>query len=214
MSKTVVASLVSLTLGTAGGFLIGYFVSKNKFEAKADKEIQAVRDAYEKHFQKKEEQQAQPSNKPIIQDVEKHPEPINDEGKVDYSKLYPTGDDTPKDKTIPEEVVIKSNKPRKKPQTNRFLILSPQDYSDSMLESVTLYYYADRVLTDIDGNIIHDVNGTVGPEALSTFGRYLEDTVYVRDVDKSLDYEIVWDNRTYAQVYDRQGDKVPLPEDK
>lgn len=217
MSKTVIASLASLVVGVGAGFAVGYFVTKGKYEAKADKEIQAVRNAYEKHFNKKKEADAidlpaPQINKPVIQGVEK-PIEASEGKKIDYSKLYPTGSDKPEDPTIPEEVVIKSNKPRPKPKTNRFIILSPQDYSDSAFESVTLYYYADKVLADIDNNIIHDVNGTVGPEALSTFGRYLEDTVYVRDVDKSIDYEIIWDNRTYAQVNDRLGDKVPLPED-
>ena len=218
MSKTLIASLAGLAVGTGVGFAIGFFVTKNKCESKADKEIQAVRNAYEKHFAKKKEAEgieppAPKVNKPVIQGVEKPKDDTHEGKKVDYSKLYPTGSDKPEDPTIPEEVVIKSNKPRQKPKTNRFIILSPQDYSDSAFESVTLYYYADKVLADIDNNVIHDVNGTVGPEALSTFGRYLEDTVYVRDVDKSIDYEIIWDNRTYSQVNDKSGDRVPLPEE-
>ena len=67
-------------------------------------------------------------------------------------------------------------------------------------------------MADDNGNIIHNVNEVVGPEALSTFGRYLDDTVYVKDDTKKIDYEIIWDARKYASVNKFFGDDT-LSED-
>ena len=66
----------------------------------------------------------------------------------------------------------------------------------------TLYYLNDNnVLTDEDNNKIDDVYGYIGNCNLKdTFEKYGEDTLYIRNDDKYVDYEIINTN-SYINDY-------------
>ena len=67
-------------------------------------------------------------------------------------------------------------------------------------ETIGLIYYEDGVLVDDDNHQIDDVENTVGRSSLNRFGEYEEDTVYVRNERRKVDYEICRDVRTYEEV--------------
>ena len=52
-SKTLVASLVSLMLGVAGGIVGGYFFAKNKYLKQADKEVESVKNSLKEYYERK-----------------------------------------------------------------------------------------------------------------------------------------------------------------
>lgn len=80
-------------------------------------------------------------------------------------------------------------------------VISPEDYDDIQdYNKVTLTYYADKILADDYDNVIEDVENTVGRASLETFGKYEEDTVFVRNDAKCTDYEITLDTRTFSDV--------------
>lgn len=212
MNKTLIGSFVGLLLGAAAGGFAGYFYGKNKYLAIAEKEIDSVKKVYEKHF----------SNTPITNSDEQTntdskiskpiPAPLIDPEKETYQKyagMYNGNNDKPKIGSV--KSTIKTDKPSKKSVKTPYVI-TPDEYQLSDYESETLIWYSDKILADADGNVIHNINEIVGPEALSTFGRYLDDTVYVRDDSKKIDYEIIWDARKYASVNKLDGDKT-LSED-
>lgn len=212
MNRTLLGSFIGLLLGAAVGGVAGYFYSKNKYLVMAEKEIESVKKVYEKHF----------SNPPIINSEEESnttpkiskpiPAPLIDPEKETYQKyagMYSGDGDRPKVGSV--KSTIKTDKPSKKPVKTPYVI-TPDEYQLSDYESETLIWYSDKILADADGNVIHNINEVVGPEALSTFGRYLDDTVYVRDDSKKIDYEIIWDARKYASVNKLDGDKT-LSED-
>lgn len=205
-TKSALVTLSSLVLGFASGMAVGYYVSKNRFQELADKEIESVRKVYEKHFKKDAQEESAPkSNRP-------KPAPLKDqEAYKNYAEQY-KGSDKEVIAPIPKKSIQSPPKVVKKTNTTPYVI-SPEQYNESEYEADTLIYYSDKVLSDSDGNIIHNVNEVIGPEALSTFGRYLDDTVYVRDDNKKIDYEIIWESRTYKAVNNLAGDKVPLDED-
>ena len=59
---------------------------------------------------------------------------------------------------------------------------------------------ADGVLADDMDEIIEDVDEVVGEDSLNHFGEFEEDSVYVRNDERKCDYEILRDNRNYADV--------------
>ena len=65
---------------------------------------------------------------------------------------------------------------------------------------MSLTYYADNVLAYDDDSVITNVDKVVGKGSLNTFGEYEDDSVFVRDDDKKIDYEILRDTRTYSDV--------------
>lgn len=210
-TKSVLITFSSLVLGFASGMAVGYYVSKNRFQELADKEIESVKRVYEKHFKKDVQKESTPKNNASKQDQLKEALLKDKESYKNYAEQY-KGSDKEIIAPIPKKSIKTPPKVVKKTNTTPYVI-SPEQYNESEYEADTLIYYSDKVLADSDGNIIHNVNEVIGPEALSTFGRYLNDTVYVRDDNKKIDYEIIWESRTYAAVNDLAGDRVPLDED-
>lgn len=77
--------------------------------------------------------------------------------------------------------------------------ISPDEFKElDGYTAVSLTYFADGVLADENGIIIDDVEEMVG-DALSRFGEYEEDAVYVRNDAKRCDYEVLLDEREYAE---------------
>ena len=115
---------------------------------------------------------------------------------TDYTKSYVTSakDVVPNIGAINEANVAEHN-------DVYIYIITPEEFNDSDYEVQTLWYYADKVLTDDSYNIIHDINGLIGKDAL----RMLEhnediDAVYVRNDKQRLDYEILQEARYYKDV--------------
>lgn len=209
-TRNIVISATCLIIGSVGGFFAGYYFSKNKYLAIAEKEIASVKKVYENHFNKQEqpevvESKPIPPKRPI-------PVPLVDPEKEEYKNyagMYGKESSEPIGK--PSKTSIGTPKIPKKTSPKLPHVITPEEFRDSELEAETLIWYSDKILADSDGRIIHNPNEVIGPEALSTFGRYMDDTVYVRDEDKKIDYEIIWDARKYSSVH-KSGDGA-LPSD-
>ena len=57
-----------------------------------------------------------------------------------------------------------------------------------------------HILTDEDDEIVEDIEDKIGFDALSHFGEYEEDSVFVRNDRIKCDYEILLDQRKYSEV--------------
>ena len=79
-------------------------------------------------------------------------------------------------------------------------VISPKEFDEEGYETISLTYYADGVLADEQNFPIEDIEDTVGNDALNSFGEYEDDSVFVRDDDKGIDYEILLDNRKYSEL--------------
>ena len=80
-------------------------------------------------------------------------------------------------------------------------VIPPDEYGiEDDYDLIELIYYADGVLVD-DGNYpIEDVDETVGPEALDSFGEWEDDEVYVRNDERKCYYNILRDNSNYSDL--------------
>ena len=77
-------------------------------------------------------------------------------------------------------------------------VISPEEFGEMYdYEKISLTYFADGVLADDADEAIEDVDEIVGSDALNHFGEYEDDSVYVRDDRKMVDYEILLDTRNY-----------------
>lgn len=80
-------------------------------------------------------------------------------------------------------------------------VISPYDFGElDGYSQVELTYYADGTLEDEDYNIITDADELIGPKALTTFGEYEDDAVFVRNERLCADFQILKDYRTYEQA--------------
>ena len=79
-------------------------------------------------------------------------------------------------------------------------VIPPESFGEIGYETESLTYYADKVLVDEIGNVIKDIDNTVGINSLETFGEYEDDSVFVRNDILKKDYEILLDYRTYTDA--------------
>lgn len=122
----------------------------------------------------------------------------------------PTQDETPNDSNnmVQYNKIIKSagyseeeKKKEDKYMESPYVIAADEFAEIDGFDTVTLYCYADGVLTDENDEVIEDVEGTVGEDSLRTFEVDGYDSVFVRNIEKQTDYEILRDKRRYSDIY-------------
>lgn len=80
-------------------------------------------------------------------------------------------------------------------------VITPEQYEDNVdYTKVSLTWYNDEVLEDDWGNVL-DPDDVIGSDALKTFGQYEKDSIFVRDDDEQIDYEVLLDTRSYKETY-------------
>lgn len=80
-------------------------------------------------------------------------------------------------------------------------VIPPEEFGEfDEYETISLTYYADKVLADDMDEIVEDVDYVVGTDSLTHFGEYENDSVFVRNDRLKADYEILLDSRNYYDV--------------
>ena len=80
-------------------------------------------------------------------------------------------------------------------------VISPYDFGElDDYAQIELTYYLDGVLEDEDYHIVTDVDELIGPSALTSFGEYEDDSVFVRNDRLRTDFQILKDYRTYKEA--------------
>ena len=82
-------------------------------------------------------------------------------------------------------------------------IITPEEFGEyNEYKIKTLIYYADNVLTDEDDNPITslEMEEMIGIDSLDHFGEYKDDSVYVRDENNEIDYEILRSEKMFSEI--------------
>ena len=84
-------------------------------------------------------------------------------------------------------------------------VITPEEFGElKEYETIELTYYADFVLADNRNNPIEDVDDVIGLDSLDHFGEYEDDSVFVRDDERKIDYQILLDPRKYSDVVNKK----------
>lgn len=181
-----------------GGVFIGGFLTwdffKTKYEKIADEEIASVKETFE-------HREPRPDKNYKVEEALK--------GNDEYINVSPG---------VAERVIkiIDSNGYRNYSNTaietdkkggtadmelKQPYVITPEQYEDNVdYTKVSLTWYNDEVLEDDWGNVL-DPDDVIGSDALKTFGQYEKDSVFVRDDDEQIDYEVLLDTRSYKETY-------------
>lgn len=82
-------------------------------------------------------------------------------------------------------------------------VISPEEFGDiADYTQISLTYYEDGVLTE-DDFVVDNADELVG-EFESHFGEYEDDSVFVRNDERRIDYEIIKVLKTYAEVLEEK----------
>lgn len=170
-----------------GGVFIGGFLTwdffKTKYEKIANEEIASVKEAFE-HREHKSEKDYE-----IEEDLKAKAAYINIIDATGYKNYSNVPIETDK-KGGTADMELKQP-----------YVITPEQYEDNVdYTKVSLTWYNDEVLEDDWGDIL-DPDDVIGSDALKTFGQYEKDSVFVRDDDEQIDYEVLLDTRSYKETY-------------
>ena len=206
--KRLIIFLIGVSTAAIAGYKIGYQRSKKHYENLADEEVASLKKAMEARYgAKKEEPPVDDTPKEKIPKIDipidaRVEEPIKGgkkKGKtVDYGEPYRTGTDQriPGDPGEEKLIHIKEEEV----DTTKPYIMTPEEFQDSEYETVTLFYCADKVLTDDDFNQISNIGIVGGYHNLDQMGIYDSDCLYICEPKKGIVYEILKEERTHSQI--------------
>ena len=170
-----------------GGVFIGGFLTwdffKTKYEKIADEEIASVKETFE-HREPRADK-----NYNVEEALKGNDAYINIIDSNSYRNYSNTSIETDK-KGGTADMELKQP-----------YVITPEQYEDNVdYTKVSLTWYNDEVLEDDWGNVL-DPDDVIGRDALKTFGQYEKDSVFVRDDDEQIDYEVLLDTRSYKETY-------------
>ena len=171
--------------GAAVGSVVTWKLLKTKYERIAQEEIDSVKEAFS--------QIANSDDNDIKNDTEKDKTEDDDEeyfvrvNDLGYTRSF-----------VPyvNEVKKKGGGTVKRPY-----VITPDEFGEIYeYDTISLRYYADKVLTDEDDVVITNVDEIIGEDSLTHFGEYEDDSVFVRNDEMKADYEILLDLRKYYDI--------------
>ena len=215
--------LLFFVAGAAVGSLATYKIVKDKYEKQISEDTLSMVQAFDELRDMYESQ-------PIDNEKNEVDEPVNDvvEEKDNsetkplpsYAKYGLTEEDFFEGPAEEVEEIVKSEVPKKKVDYTQYYdpnkkneekeeekevikpyVITPDEFQDSDYDVESYTYYADDVLTDEFDDIIYEPGETVGTEFADHFGEYEEDAVYIRNDERGIDYEILKDDRTFAELF-------------
>ncbi len=102
--------------------------------------------------------------------------------------------------TIIHNYISNNDEKEEKDSTDKPYVISPDEFGEfEEYEIITLTYYSDDILTDDCDEPVENIDEVVGLEALTHFGEYEDDAVYVRNDRLKCDYEILRDDRQHFE---------------
>lgn len=191
MSNTL-NKIIIFSAGAAVGSVVTWKLVKTKYEQLAQKEIESVREAFEAN------ETREAAKEESSEDLEE-PDESEEEAELKQYRatLVGAGYLAEHNELLNEKEVYDN--------MDRPYVISPDDYGDPDVgydtESLD-YYEGDGVLTDSFGEVIEDVDGLVGADFATHFGKFEKDSVFIRNDDMEVDYEILRDYRSYSEKDD------------
>ena len=188
MNKTATA-FISFVLGAAAGSAATWYLLKDKYAAIANEEIQEVRDYYKGKYEPEAMQSDSPQTK-------------TEEIKASIDKLVMNKISEQHDYTA----YSKPNDKKDESETNdgdseKPYIITPEEFDTiEDYELCELTFFKDQIIADNDLEIVEDLDDVIGFESLNHFGEYADDAIYVRNDKRQCDYEVLLDERTYAEA--------------
>lgn len=178
----------AFTVGAAVGSLITWRLVKEKYERIAQEEIDSVKDVFANREYAKE----------ALQSGENIGEGLRDGIRfaADQAKEKPDI----KEYTEMIQRAGYASTGSENAVTRHPYVITPEEFGEfDDYERISLTWYADEVLADDNDEIVDDEEDIVG-DALSHFGEYEDDSVFVRCDERKCDYEILLDQRAYSDI--------------
>lgn len=198
MNRNTLISLAAFAIGAAAGSVATWAIVKTKYERIAQEEIDSVKEVFSKEAEKEIEEVAEEDIKSYKDVLGRTSYTGYSDGVADVNEMIAN-----KARDIVDECDGIVNKEGGNGNVTKDgpYIITPDELGEEY-EVVTLVCYADGVITEYDnGEVVDDVEGAIGPDDVRThFGEYEEDSVFVRNDERKVDYEILRDEDNYGEI--------------
>lgn len=178
MNRNILNMILGIAVGAGVGSAVTYRIMKTKHDEIIQEEIKSVRESFSGvNRTKKEQTQETP---------EFTKEDVKDAKEIIDNNRY----------------AMESNDIDEDEEPNEPYVISPAEFGDCDYVSVSLWYYRDGVVTNDDGKIITNVEELIGDDFAEHYGEYEDDpdTVYVRNDEQGVDYQVLADYRNYSDI--------------
>ena len=191
--------VIAFIAGAAVGYFAADYLLKDKYEKRFQQEVSSTIKAFKTNknegYKKDDEvtlngeKLKAVSDEVVVADIKEYAKNI---GKHDYSEV--NNDDKPSEES--KDDGIDHTKP---------YVITEGEVDAYMNYSITQWnYYADGVLTDENNEVVEDVSTTIGKEAFEYLKKTSESAIYVRNDLLELDYEILKNEMTYAELLEEK----------
>lgn len=209
MNKLVIAG--SFFAGLAvGSSITAYFMRKQM-----DAEVESVKETWKNHYQTLDDKSGDISEKDSdvvcpdysseeLRDArKKYSEMVDKEFYVDYSSVYPKPD-------VYSDTPVEINGEEETEREDDPYVIPPEELGETGYDVISLVCFEDGVITDDNYDIIDNYEECIGKNACVHFGDYEDDAVHIRNDEKQLDYEILKDERLYADAIAKEPRRINL----
>lgn len=193
---------VAFSLGAAAGAVVAWKMLKTKYEQQTREEIDSVIEYYKERYSEKTDTDDHAEVKDESED-EPDEDPAVTERKTEYKDYLTTiRSNSYAHRDYSSDAIEK--KVEERIEMDKPYVIAPDEFGEhDGYETETLIFYSDRVLTDEMGNLVEEVEKTIG-DALTHFGEYEDDSVHVRNDLMRTDYEILRDESRYRDIWSRR----------
>ena len=179
--------------GAGIGSAVTYKLLEAKFEQKVKEEIELTKEYYSNKNDSVDETIPDPEEAPDEYYEEEKP---TEEEKKEYGNVVKNLNYTNYSN------INKENDIKEVDDVEMPYVIPPEELGDfDDYEQEELTYYTDGVVADDFGNIVEDIEGTIGADFADHYGEYEEDSVYIRNDAKKCEYAVLRDYRRYSDVY-------------
>lgn len=203
--KSKITNVLVFAAGAAIGSAVTWKLVKTKYDRIIQEEIDSVKEAFADRVDNFQDSEDETES----EDEEEEEESSEPSRKINWSELEDIVDEDEEEFTEAEKIEyeeLASNYTGEKGGVEDMsfkppYVISPYDFGElDDYSQIELTYYTDGILEDEDYNIVEDVDELIGPNALTTFGEYEDDSVFVRNERLSTDFQILKDYRTYDEA--------------
>jgi hypothetical protein len=209
--KSKFINVLFFTVGAAIGSAVTWKVVKTKYDRLIQEEIDSVKEAFvEVYGEHKADMDEE------IPEEEEDEDPSEGVHQIDWSELEDLDEEeeyTPTKEDLLEYESLVHNYHDEKGGAHEVkkepYVIAPYDFGElDDYSTIELTYYMDGILEDDEYHIVTDADSLIGPKALTTFGEYEDDAVFVRNDYLRTDFQILKDYRTYDEAKHIGPDRV------
>lgn len=194
MNKTI-GMTAAFLLGAAAGAAGAWYILRERYAQIAQEEIDSVKAVFSR--QRHESKQEDISDEA----PEKEPNRATDMVKQETESLIEKLDYTTYSKPDISDLAQQVKKEEEMHKDHPYLI-APEEYGEygDEYELIEMTFYRDKIVADDNMDLVEDVDDVIGFESLNHFEDYEGDSIFVRNDRLKCDYEVILDERTYADA--------------